>query len=120
MSAAEGQQQQDKGDPNPNRLMARILDKVDGELYKHGLEFRHDDEAWDDYVEELAALIFRFYDDKTGGDSSYAPGDSRNNSESSLEYESDDEESTSCTLDSSGSEDGTAPNAVNPHKRAKK
>lgn len=80
-----------KGDPDSNRLMARLLDKLDLILTSHGLAFR-DSEDWNDYILELQALIFKFYDDETGGNSDYDPNsapDSTSTSETCSEEEED-------------------------------
>lgn len=80
-----------KGDPNSTRLMARIVDKIDSTLYAHGLEFK-DDCDFDVFIEELAALIYRNYDDDTGGDGSYdpaAPPDSSSGTEESVSVDLD-------------------------------
>lgn len=63
---------QDKGDPDSNRLMLAVVDKFDGVLFKNGLEFR-DDMNWEDMITELEALIFKYYDDLTGGDEDFDP-----------------------------------------------
>lgn len=80
-----------KGDPDSNRLMARLLDKLDLILTSHGLAFR-EEEQWNDYILELQALIFKFYDDETGGNSDYDPNsapDSTSTSETCSEEEED-------------------------------
>jgi len=103
-----------KGDPNPNRLMAKILDKVDGILFEHGLEFRHEEEDWENLTMELSALIFRFWDDKTGGDSSYNPDAS---SDDKPVVESEDE---SATLSASSEEAQSSSDGEEDKKPAQK
>ena len=86
-----------KGDPNTNRLMARLLDKMDCVLFSHGLVFRAE-EDWNDFIIELSALVFRFYDDETGGDGDYDPNnapDSTSTTETVSEEEVDLEQETS-------------------------
>lgn len=80
-----------KGDPDSSRLMARLVDKTDAVLFAHGLSFRAE-EQWNDFIVELQALIFRFYDDETGGDVDYDPDnapDSTSTSETCSEEEED-------------------------------
>jgi len=62
------------GDPDSNRLLAKVIGKMDGVLVNHGLEF-NDDANFADFTDRLAALIFEFYDDLTGGASDYEPSD---------------------------------------------
>lgn len=82
------------GDPDPNRLMARVVDKVDSILFAHGLEFK-DEKDWEDFIERLRSLFFEFYEDNTGGDSDYdpdAPPDSTGTEESESATLGDDEQ----------------------------
>lgn len=79
-----------KGDPDSSRLMARLVDKMDAVLFAHGLSFRAE-EQWNDFIVELQALIFRFYDDETGGDVDYDP-DNAPDSTSTTETASEEEE----------------------------
>lgn len=104
--SSESESSETKGDPNPNRLMEKCLDKLDGVLFTHGLEFRHDEEKWEDLVDELSALIFKYWDDKTGGDSSYEPGDSKDGDKPAPEPEvgEESEASESVTLGSDSEE----------------
>jgi hypothetical protein len=88
---------EDKHDPDTNRLMAKIMDDIDARLFKHGLQFRGDD--LEPATEELRALIFKYYEDITGGDSSYDP-----NADKSTE-KGDSEESVSQSLHESDEED---------------
>ena len=90
-----------KGDPDPNRLMALILDKVDKTLFVHGLQFK-EGESYENFAEELAELFYRYYDDLTGGDSDYDPNAPASSESSGLE--GDDEPSVSQSL-GSASED---------------
>lgn len=87
------------GDPDSNRLMARILDKLDVILISHGFSFREEccEEA---LAEAMERLIFRFYEDETGGDSDYdpdAPPDSTPEEEScSMSLDECDDEDECC------------------------
>lgn len=90
-------EQERKHDPDVNRLMAKIMDDIDARLFKHGLQFRGDDLY--PATEELRALIYKYYEDITGGDSSYDP-----NADKSTEIDSDQEESVSRSLHSSDDE----------------
>lgn len=90
-----------KGDPDPTRLMARVLDKVDKTLFEHGLQFK-EEESYENFAEELAALFYRYYDDLTGGDSDYDP--KKPISSDSEDMAGDDEPSVSQSL-GSASED---------------
>lgn len=92
----EGEERENKHENNPTRLLAKVLDKVDLVLTLHGMGFR-EEKSWEDFGEAIRALLFEYYDDYTGGDSSYEPGDSG-------DVEEDDEdsgESESATLESS-------------------
>ncbi len=84
-----------KHDPDGTRMLARCLDKLDGVLKRHGFQFK-DDCVWENFAEELQNLLFRHYDDLTGGDSSYDP-----NAPESESGEEDEETPSSETLDSS-------------------
>ena len=88
-----------KGDPEAARLLARVLDKLDLVLYKHGLEFR-DDRDWANFAEEVREIVHTYYDDVTGGDSSYDPNAAPDSTETT-ETDVDGSE----TLDSSGGSD---------------
>ena len=108
-----------KHDPDTNRLMAKIMDDIDARLFKHGLQFRGDD--LEPATEELRALIYKYYEDITGGDSSYDP-----NADKSTEIDSDDEESVSRSLHDSDEEPSasdrstTESGEVRETKKAKK
>jgi len=90
-----------KHDPDPNRIMAKIMDDIDARLFKHGFQFK-EEALLEDAVEELRAMIFKYYDDMTGGDSSYDPEKDKT---PESEYESDSGESESASLHSSDEED---------------
>lgn len=78
-----------KGDPNASRLMERVMAKLDGVLFAHGLEFK-DDGKWEEAVTVMEKYIFHFYDDLTGGDEDYdprKPADSPLSSEAEVEVE---------------------------------
>ncbi len=78
-----------KGDPNASRLMERVMAKLDGVLFAHGLEFK-DDAMWAEAVIVMEKYIFHFYDDLTGGDEDYdprKPADSPIESEAEVEVE---------------------------------
>ena len=68
-------------------LLEKVMDRVDGVLFKDGLVFREDKE-WHVACGEMAAFIYYYYADE----GSYEPGDSAEMMES--------EESESRTLDS--------------------
>jgi hypothetical protein len=70
-----------KGDPNPARLLAKIMDYIDVTLVKHGFEFR-EDKDWETFGGSLLGLFFEHYEDHTGGDSSYVPGETTSGSDS--------------------------------------
>ena len=83
-----------KGDPNPTRLMERVMDKLDGVLFAHGFEFA-DDNKWSEAVQVMERYIFHFYTDLTGGDEDYdprKPADPDSEGEGEVEVESDDDE----------------------------
>ncbi len=86
-------EEETKGDPNGTRLFARVLDKIDATLFDHGMEFC-EDKSHEKFCELLAALLFEYYTDLTGGDESYDPnepeesGDSEESLSESLEDES--------------------------------
>lgn len=98
-----------KGDPDSSRLMARLVDKMDAVLFAHGLSFRAE-EQWNDFIVELQALIFRFYDDETGGDVDYDP-DNAPDSTSTTETASEEEE------DLDGDDDDNDEAAAKKHKK---
>ena len=99
MSGSEsGNEVHEKHDPDGTRMLARCLDKLDGVLVQHGFQFK-DDCVWENFAEELQNLLYRHYDDLTGGDSSYDP-----NAPESDSGEEDEETPSSETLDSSSSE----------------
>jgi hypothetical protein len=88
-----------KGDPNPTRLMERVMDKLDGVLFAHGFEFA-DETKWSEAVQVMERYIFHFYTDLTGGDEDYDPKrpadlDS-SNSGGEAEVEGDEEEEEEC------------------------
>lgn len=97
----EGEVPDNKHENNPTRLLAKVLDKVDLVLNLHGMGFR-EEKSWENFGEALRALLFEYYDDYTGGDSSYEPGDSGDQMD---ESDIDDEESATVTLDESDSAD---------------
>ena len=70
-----------KGDPNPARLLAKIMDNIDVLLVKHGFEFK-EDKSWEDFGGVLLGIFFDYYEDHTGGDSSYIPGETTSESDS--------------------------------------
>ena len=76
------------GDPNPNRLMAHIVDHIDVYLLRHGFAFR-ENASWEAYITGMEALLYRYYEDETGGDDSYEPSDS---TEGEGESENDSDE----------------------------
>ena len=66
---------------NPN-VVHELLDAVDDVLVNAGLEFK-DAEKWPEFSEQMAALIFLFYEDHIGSnDSSYKPTDTPSDSQS--------------------------------------
>ncbi len=103
---SDGEEQANvKGDPNPSRLMERVMAKLDGVLFAHGLEFK-DDAMWAEAVIVMEKYIFHFYDDLTGGDEDYdprKPADSDSGLEGEAEVEgaaSADEEEEAEDVDS--------------------
>jgi hypothetical protein len=86
-----------KGDPDSNRLFARVLDKLDAVLFAHGMQFREDKDHGD-FCDQFSALLFNFYDDLTGGDDSYDPDappdstESDNSDDVTLDSEEEEEE----------------------------
>lgn len=72
-----------RGDPDSNRLMARLIDKMDAILGAHGFAFRSET-RFEEFSMQLAALVFQFYDDLDGGDSSYHPSDAPDSTGSSM------------------------------------
>lgn len=93
-----------KGDPDSARLLNRLMDKFDGVLFAHGFVFK-ENMAWEEMGEEITALVYKYYDDETGGDSSYDPDKPPDSTGSDVEAtpEGEDEEG-SMTLGSSTSE----------------
>ena len=94
-----------KGDPNSTRLLNRLMDKFDGVLFAHGFVFK-EDMAWEEMGEEITALVYKYYDDETGGDSSYDPDKPPDSTGSDVEAtpEGEDDDDGSMTLGSSTSE----------------
>ncbi len=88
----------DKGDPDSNRLMARIVDKLDGVLFKHGFEFKQDAD-FSGFCSAVEGLIFHYYDDITGGDDSYDPNAPVDRSNSGSDVESETLDGPSCEQD---------------------
>ena len=105
MSAAEQNDEQEIGktDPDPQRLIEAVMDKLDGVLFKQGFEFR-EDKDWTEAGSKIMEWIFEYYDDLTGGDTDYQPGDSASNGEEEEEEESDDDDG-SRSLGSSSEDD---------------
>lgn len=64
-----------KQDPDGTRLLCKVLDKIDLTLTLNGMGFKAE-KSWEDFGAQILALLYEHYDDVTGGDSSYAPGDS--------------------------------------------
>lgn len=93
--SGEEEDQSTKGDPEPTRMLARCLDKLDGVLVQHGFQFK-ENSVWENFAEELQELLFKHYDDLTGGDSDFDP-----NAPDSSDDEDDSGESESATLSSS-------------------
>ncbi len=73
MSAAE--QEEEKcalTDPDPNRLAARMADKLIAVATAQGFMFK-EDMLEEEFAVEIAALVYKYFDDETGGDSEYNP-----------------------------------------------
>lgn len=107
MSATDDQDDENlpKGDPNPTRLLERLLDKIDLVLTQHGMGFR-EERDWADFGGEVQALCFKYYDDFTGGDSSYDPNaDSVVGEPEEEEDDPETSESESATLDGDSEEE---------------
>lgn len=109
MSDDEHEESDHKGDPDSTRLLGKVLDRVDGLLFKHGFEFK-DDALWEEFAADVEKLFFKYYDDLTGGDQDYNPAEKSSGSEVSEAEEADEpkeeEEEESATLTSSSEEDG--------------
>lgn len=98
-----------KGDPDSTRLLNRLMDKFDGVLFAHGFQFK-DDMAWEEMGEEITAMVYKYYDDMTGGDSSYDPDKPPDSTGSEAEaLEDDEEDEGSMTLGSSTTDESPAP-----------
>lgn len=102
-----------KGDPNGTRLLAKLCDRIDLFLVEQGFEFAGEtDEQWQVYAGEVLQLVFRHYNDVTGGDSSYDPDDPE---------ESGSEESVSAELGSEEDEESfssrSTSSSASPKKR---
>ena len=94
------EEQDHKGDPNPKRLLERVLDKIDLVLTQHGMGFREERE-WSDFAGDVQNLCYKYYDDFTGGDSSYNPDEDSSLRDEEVEEEEASSESESATLDES-------------------
>lgn len=97
------EEQDRKGDPNSKRLLERVLDRIDLVLTQHGMGFREEHE-WSDFAAEVQAVCYKYYDDFTGGDSSYNPDDDSSMRDEEVEEEEGSSESKSATLDESSDE----------------
>lgn len=84
---------------NAAKLLNRIMDKTDKILFMNGLIFR-EDKDWEEAASEMAAWVYRYYEDEGSEDNSYQPGDS-------AESELLTEESETRTLDTSSSPQDT-------------
>lgn len=69
-------EEEHKQDPDGSRLLANLFDKTDCYLHKHGLQFIFG-KGIENAEEELRKYVFHFYEDITGGDSSYDPAKDR-------------------------------------------
>lgn len=78
-------------DPNSNRLLEKVMDKLDGALFRQGFEFR-EDRDWFNAVAQIEKWIFKYYDDLTGGDSDYDPNKKSSASSDPEEPPVEDEE----------------------------
>lgn len=88
-----------KGDPDSTRLLNRLMDKFDGVLFAHGFVFK-EDMSWEEMGEEITALVYKYYDDETGGDSSYDPAKPPDSTGSEVEADDEEDEDGSMTLGS--------------------
>lgn len=59
-------------DPDPNRLAARMADKLIAVATAQGFIFK-EDMLEEEFAVEIAALVYKYFDDETGGDSEYNP-----------------------------------------------
>ena len=118
MSAAEQNDEVEVGatDPDPQRLIEKVMDRLDLVLVKQGFVFREEMD-WTNAGEEVMAWIFKYYDDLTGGDEDYNPGDSALTGEG--DADADDEESDSATLGESDDSDADDDSDGKPSKRTK-
>lgn len=76
-----GEVRERKTDNNPARLLAKVLDKIDMVLSLQGMGFR-EEKDWEEFGGAVAALLYEYYNDYTGGDSSYEPGQTTSSNES--------------------------------------
>lgn len=83
-------------DAEATQLLERVMDRLDGILFKCGFVFR-DEMDWKVASEEIMTWIYKYYDDEDP-DNSYQPGDSE------LDEEEDEDEGSE-TLGSDTDED---------------
>jgi hypothetical protein len=104
-----------KGDPNPTRLMQRLMDKLDGVLVAHGFEFDDENKDWGDATSVMERFVFHFYTDLTGGDEDYDPNHPPDvdSDEEEVQVEGDDEEEEEeAEFDSDDDDDSSASKKV--------
>lgn len=84
-------------DTNSNLLAQALCDKIDEFLVKQGFAFR-ESESWENYVEQLIALMYHFYDDH-GEDSDFVPSSTTETTTASVSLHTTDEDDDDMSVD---------------------
>jgi hypothetical protein len=87
------------GDYDSARLAAKVIDAMDKVLFDNELAFK-EDASVETFHEEFIDIIHRYYDDLTGGDPDWVPGESQEDGDMSVSLESECEEGSEVECES--------------------